>query len=60
MTTPCPTPDCPHTTDDECAMLGCPQRFRKRTAMVRTEHQNNSGTLGKKPVSVAAEPWGDA
>lgn len=27
---PCPTPDCPYTANDQCAMLGCPQRFKRR------------------------------
>lgn len=39
--TACPTPGCPYTTRDECAMAGCPQRNTRRGGNDRAPHQSN-------------------
>lgn len=45
---PCPTHDCPYTASDECAQIGCPQRF-KRSRAAAGPKQNGGRTAARTP-----------
>ena len=63
MSKPCPEPSCPYSEGDECTMIGCPGRF-KRKPRVAASNSNASPTMkgrdasrgGKGPVGESLLP----